>query len=81
MAKKDPEVARMEAERNRIETERLLGEIKQKIDRIPACVVNGSHNLAVSFKTAASRGYSLLKSRRPTLKAVRECAEELSRFR
>lgn len=80
MKKKDPEIAKQEAEQNKRELAALLEQIKDKTDKVPQSVIDGSHQLAVAFKTAAARGVQLLNSKQPTLKAAREAVAALGRF-
>lgn len=80
MEKKNQELAKIEADRAKAEVNRLLGEIEARLAKVPPSVITGSHNKAVAFKAAAAKGVSLLKSARPTLIKVRECARELAVF-
>ena len=80
MKKKDQEASKAEAERNKREIERLLSVLKEKTDRVPESVVNGNHQIAVAFKSAAQKAQRILHSKRPTLKAAQECVAEFSRF-
>jgi hypothetical protein len=80
MARKDPEVAKLEAEQKKVELTSLMLIIKERVDRVPKSVVDGSQNLAIRYKDAARKGMLVLNSKRPSLKTARECVSDLLQF-
>lgn len=78
--KRDPEGSKMAKEQEKQEISKVRKEIDQYLKRIPARVVNGSHNEAVSFKEAVKKAQKAVYSTRSNLHKLRECAGELARF-
>lgn len=80
MAKKDPELAKLEAERNAKEAKTILDRLQEKLKKVPATVITGSVQTAIAWKKCASKAHSLLNAKRPALKTLREVSMELDRY-